>query len=102
MTRLSQRFIQETSALSRRDFLVGVVGAVASFGFAPLAAAGDARATFEPTIWHGTDRDGIVKINIIRAEMAQHVGTALARILADELEADCAKARITAVDSDPK
>ena len=34
--------------------------------------------------------------------MGQHVGTALARIVADELEADWAKVRIIGVDSDPK
>ncbi|PMY02110.1 aldehyde dehydrogenase, partial [Pseudomonas sp. MPR-R2A5] len=39
---------------------------------------------------------------IIRAEMGQHVGTALARILADELEADWDKVRIVHVDTDPK
>ena len=41
-------------------------------------------------------------VNIIRAEMGQHVGTALARILADELEADWDKVRLDAVDTDPK
>ena len=43
---------------------------------------------FEPTIWYGIDRSGAVTVNVIRAEMGQHVGTALARIVADELEAD--------------
>ena len=61
-----------------------------------------ARAQFEPTIWFAIDRDGIVTVNIIRAEMGQHVGTALARILADELEADWDKVRIVHVDTDPK
>ena len=60
------------------------------------------KAGFEPTIWYDIDRDGIVTVNIIRAEMGQHVGTALARILADELEADWAMVRLRAVDSDPK
>jgi len=32
-------------------------------------------------------------VNIIRAELGQHVGTALARIVADELEADWSKSR---------
>ena len=41
-------------------------------------------------------------MNVIRAEMGQHVGTALARILADELEADWAKVRVVHVDSDAK
>jgi len=41
-------------------------------------------------------------VNIIRAELGQHVGTALARIVADELEADWAKVKIALVDTDPK
>ncbi|WP_374571849.1 molybdopterin cofactor-binding domain-containing protein [Phenylobacterium sp.] len=61
-----------------------------------------AATQFEPTLWFGIDADGMVTINIIRAEMGQHVGTSLARILADELEADWDKVRITHVDSDPK
>jgi CO/xanthine dehydrogenase Mo-binding subunit len=43
-----------------------------------------------------------VTVNIVRAEMGQHVGTALARIVADELEADWSKVRIVGVDTDPK
>src|SRR4030095_13078354 len=66
------------------------------------AAATPAGSAFEPTIWYNIDRDGIVTVNIIRAEMGQHVGTALARILADELEADGDKGRILHVDTDPK
>ena len=34
--------------------------------------------------------------------MGQHVGTAIARIVADELEADWSKVKIDHVDSDPK
>ena len=41
-------------------------------------------------------------VNIIRAEMGQHVGTALARIVADELEADWTKVRLDMVATDPK
>jgi len=57
---------------------------------------------FEPTIWYGIDPSGTVTVNIIRAEMGQHVGTALARIVADELEADWRRVKIVTVDSDPK
>jgi CO/xanthine dehydrogenase Mo-binding subunit len=57
---------------------------------------------FEPTIWYGIDPGGTVTVNIIRAEMGQHVGTALARIVADELEADWSKVKTVTVDSDPK
>ena len=34
--------------------------------------------------------------------MGQHVGTALARIVADELEADWSKVSVVYVDTDPK
>ena len=75
--------------LSRRGFLAAIAatGAAMTFAVGPdeaAAAAGD----FEPTIWYSIGRDGIVTVNVIRAEMGQHVGTAIARIVADELEAD--------------
>jgi isoquinoline 1-oxidoreductase subunit beta len=95
----------EPLSLSRRGFLAGMAGAGIAFGFVRtemMAAATPAGSAFEPTIWYSIDRDGIVTVNIIRAEMGQHVGTALARILADELEADWDKVRIAAVDTDPK
>jgi len=65
-------------------------------------ATGGASDLFEPTIWYGIDPSGTVTVNIIRAEMGQHVGTALARIVADELEADWSKVKTVTVDSDPK
>lgn len=95
---------QHQSALSRRAFLVGLSGAAATFGFAP--GEGTAQETgagpFEPTIWYSVDREGIVTVNITRAEMGQHIGTAIARILADELEVDWKNIRISPVDTDPK
>lgn len=105
-------------ALTRRGFLIASVGAGAAaslvFGFPRHAAAAmdpavpggmppaEAGPLFEPTLWFAIDGDGWVTINIIRAEMGQHVGTALARILADELGADWDKVRILHVDTDPK
>jgi CO/xanthine dehydrogenase Mo-binding subunit len=99
--------VDEAHSLSRRGFLIGMSSAGVAFGFArsePLAAATSAltRHAFEPTIWYNIDSDGIVTVNFTRAEMGQHVGTALARILADELEADWQDVRINAVDTDPK
>src|SRR5208337_2371224 len=92
---------------SRRSFLIGMAGAGVNFCFRPaegLAEATQPQATgaFEPTIWYSIGPDGIVTVNIIRAEMGQHIGTAIARILADELEADWNKVRIDAVDSNSK
>src|SRR5882757_6673461 len=95
------------AAVTRRGFLIGASAAGFAFGFArpAFAAAGDAasaESAFEPTIWYSMDRDGIVTVNIIRAEMGQHVGTSCAQILADELEVDWTNVRIKAVDTDPK
>jgi isoquinoline 1-oxidoreductase beta subunit len=95
----------EIFPLSRRGFLIGMAGGAAAFGFARTGARADDEvgpSAFEPTIWYGIDSDGIVTVNIIRAEMGQHVGTALARIVADELEADWTKVRLDMVDTDPK
>jgi isoquinoline 1-oxidoreductase subunit beta len=99
---------------SRRGFLIKMIGAGIMLGYARsgLTAAESLaqqaktplspNELFEPTIWYGIDTNGVVTVNIIRAEMGQHVGTALARIVADELEADWSKVKIVIVDSDPK
>src|ERR1700726_3787187 len=107
MAKLQPRAADDALSLSRRSFLIGVAGASVAFGFAPVEALADAMpasppSAFEPSIWYSLDRDGIVTVNVARAEMGQHIGTALARILADELEADWDKVRIAAVDTDPK
>ena len=110
MTRLRTAADQ---TFSRRGFLVASAAGGVAFGFArvlatidpavpgsvPAAAIGP---SFEPTQWFAIDAAGIVTVNVIRAEMGQHVGTALARILADELEAEWDKVRIVHVDTDPK
>jgi len=91
--------------LSRRGFLITTVGGAAAFSFLTAcgreAGAADV-AAYEPTQWYSIDGAGIVTVNVIRAEMGQHVGTSLARILADELEAPWENVRVKHVDSDPK
>jgi CO/xanthine dehydrogenase Mo-binding subunit len=91
-------------ALSRRGFLITLSAAGATLGF-PAATAAEtagAPAGFEPTIWYSIGKDGTVTVNIIRAELGQHVGTGIARILAEELEADWSKVRVKTVDSHAK
>lgn len=100
--------------LSRRGFVVSMCAAGAVFGFPkagraamdpgvpsgkPLEAVG---ATYEPAVWYWIDSAGHVNVNIIRAEMGQHVGTAIARILADELGAKWNDVRIEHVDTAAK
>jgi isoquinoline 1-oxidoreductase beta subunit len=57
---------------------------------------------FAPTVWFEIDGRGEVLINIAKAEMGQHVGTALARVIADELGAAWDDVVIKHVDSNPK
>ncbi|SDX34177.1 xanthine dehydrogenase family protein molybdopterin-binding subunit [Litoreibacter albidus] len=100
--------------MTRRGFLVSMTAAGVAFGFprasyaamdpaavdgVPIQATGD---TFEPSMWYWIDANGQVNVNIIRAEMGQHVGTAIARILADELEVAWEDVHITHVDTDEK
>jgi isoquinoline 1-oxidoreductase subunit beta len=116
MLSLSAHGLRSSVDPSRRSFLITMLGAGVMLGYAkstlgaadamlqtlsaqPARSAGD---LFEPTIWYGIDPRGTVTVNIIRAELGQHVGTALARIVADELEADWNRVKIVTVDSDPK
>ncbi|HEY7840717.1 MAG TPA: molybdopterin cofactor-binding domain-containing protein, partial [Gammaproteobacteria bacterium] len=93
--------------LSRREFLISAAGTGFTLAFAPPGTflPGAEAATgkvFEPSIWYRIDTDGVVTVNIAEAEMGQHVGTALARIVAEELEAAWESVRISYVDTDPK
>lgn len=94
--------------LSRRGLLISAVATGFTLAFTrPGTLIADARSAtgdkaFEPSIWYQIDIDGIVTVNIAEAEMGQHVGTSLACILADELEADWESVRVNYVDTDPK
>ena len=106
MVSLSAHGLRGSPDPSRRGFLIAMVGGGVMLGYArsglATPATGGASDLFEPTIWYGIDPSGVVTVNIIRAEMGQHVGTALARIVADELEADWNRVKTVTVDSDPK
>ena len=88
-------------AITRRGFLISMAAAGAVFGFPrmssaainpevadglPIEALGK---TFEPSLWYWIDAKGRVNVNIIRAEMGQHVGTAIARGCRRVLIKDC-------------
>ncbi len=105
---------QRKTVVSRRTFLASSAGAGLVMGFGTLLpgcsreeaasdiAAGGASRVFSPVVWFEVDSSGNTLINIAKAEMGQHVGTALARIVADELGADWSSVTIKHVDSDPK
>ena len=103
--------------VTRRQFLVGSIstGLLMAFGCASTSRdnTASAKATasavtelankrFAPTIWFEVNPQGKVLVNITKAEMGQHVGTALARIVADELGANWDDVEILHVDTDPK
>ena len=89
-------------AVDRRQFLIGSIaaGAGLTFGFSLLpkimGSAGEALAAgnFSPTVWYTIDRGGIVTVHITKSEMGQHVGTALAQAVVEELEADWRDVRV--------
>ncbi|MCY7297287.1 xanthine dehydrogenase family protein molybdopterin-binding subunit [Alteromonas sp. a30] len=95
---------------SRRHFLVASASASLVMAFAPSvtlakqegAAERVNQKRFSPTVWFEIDTEGKVLVNIAKAEMGQHVGTALARIVADELGANWDDIDIKHVDTDPK
>ncbi|MEL7536647.1 MAG: molybdopterin cofactor-binding domain-containing protein [Pseudomonadota bacterium] len=100
--------------LSRRSFIAGSTstGLVMGLGVVLPGCSRDDAASeisdsgastiFSPSVWFEIAADGAININIAKAEMGQHVGTALARIVADELGADWSRVSLTHVDSDPK
>lgn len=107
--RLAQQAREKT--VSRRGFLMTAFGGSLAFGFVQSAEARFSLPTplptapeevFEPTIWCGINPDGFVWVNIAKAEMGQHIGTALAQILTDEMEADWDSVRIEMVDTHKK
>jgi len=104
---------RKTMNLSRRTFIAGTAGTTLVMGLGSILpgcsreeAASDlasgASKKFAPTVWFELDGTGAVLVNIAKAEMGQHVGTALARVVADELGADWSRVSIKHVDSDPK
>ncbi|MDJ0911327.1 MAG: molybdopterin-dependent oxidoreductase [Woeseiaceae bacterium] len=104
---------KQKQTISRRSFLIGTAGTTLVMGLGTVLpgcssedAASDLAAgaskRFSPLVWFEIDGTGATLINIVRAEMGQHVGTSLARIVADELGADWDQVTMKHVDSDPK
>jgi isoquinoline 1-oxidoreductase subunit beta len=95
-----------TTALSRRAFLT--VTTIAGIGLTiriPLIggpAQAAAAAAWDPNTALTITPDGIVTVHITKAEMGQGVGTALAQIVAEELEAEWKDVRVDYPTADPK
>jgi isoquinoline 1-oxidoreductase subunit beta len=78
--------------MQRRDFLKSSGAIVLGFTFGPPASA--KVEALSPNAWLRIDPSGNVTVLIEKAELGQGAWTALAMILAEELEADWAKIRL--------
>ncbi len=91
--------------LSRRRFMQGstalVLGAATPVLGAAAGANRDPQATLAPNVFLAIDGDGGVTITASRSEMGQGVRTALAQIVADELEADWSAVTVAQAVGDP-
>lgn len=103
-----------SKALTRRTFLASSASAGLIMGLgvtlpgcsreeaaSQIAASGGSQL-FTPSIWFEIDTGGAIVVHMPKAEMGQHVGTALARVIADELGANWDDISIELADSDPK
>ena len=97
----------EQIGTTRRGFLVrsAVMAAGGLLGIALPGVLGNGKAgaagaagmsSFTPSIWFTITPDGKTTMHIIKAEMGQHVGTALAQVIAEELELNWADVRLDA------
>ncbi|HEY7650738.1 MAG TPA: molybdopterin cofactor-binding domain-containing protein, partial [Methylomirabilota bacterium] len=92
--------------LDRRQFLTittaAGVGLTVTIALPPALRRAAAAAKWDPSPAMTITNDGIVTVHITKAEMGQGVGTALAQIVAEELEADWKDVRIDYPINDPK
>jgi isoquinoline 1-oxidoreductase subunit beta len=94
-----------SARLTRRTFLASAAAAGAALTIRfPLVGPGaaDAAAAYDPSAALTITPDGLVTVHITKAEMGQGVGTALAQIVAEELEADWKDVRVDYPTNDPK
>jgi isoquinoline 1-oxidoreductase len=94
-----------TTELNRRDFLkAGAAGTgfVMTFRITGGPTTASAAGGWGPNAAFTIDPSGIITVHITKAEMGQGVGTALAQIVAEELEADWRDIRIDYPTSDAK
>ena len=88
--------------------MIGSVGASVAMAMVPAALLGGCAEEVlntqpsEPTVWYSIDPSGAISVRVTKAEMGQHVGTALARIVAEELEADWEAVSIDYVDTEAR
>lgn len=97
--------------VSRRGFIAGAGALVIGFSLRSGRALADASAgglqavkggDATPSLFIAIEPDGAVKLTCHRSEMGQQVWTAMAQIIADELEADWDRVEIVQAMADPR
>ena len=97
--------------ITRRDILVGSAvagtGLVVGYSGLPLGSSTGARdalaaGTFNHQLFLTMDSSGTATVHITKAEIGQHIGTALAQAVAEELEVDWNDVRIDYPDTEEK
>jgi isoquinoline 1-oxidoreductase subunit beta len=84
-----------TFALSRRSFLVSTGAFSVAVAFGPSLETASAAAPFNPNAWITISDENIVTIVAPMVEMGQGVRTSLPLILAEDLDADWSRVRIS-------
>lgn len=88
------------TGVTRRDFMIRTAttaaGTALAIGFGPAlngpgAALAAETPAFTPSIWFTMQPSGQTVMHIVKSEMGQHIGTALAQIIGEELEVDWSK-----------
>ncbi len=94
--------------LSRRSFMIGTAAGGLVMGFVdPLKVFGGVKGAmaanaFAPTQWYTLAQDGSMTVIVGKAEMGQHIGTALAQVIAEELGLEWRNVRLEYPINDPK
>lgn len=104
------KHMKDLGGATRRDVLVGSAvagtGLVVGYSVLPHVTGGAREAlaagNFEPSLFLTMEPSGIATVHITKTEMGQHVGTALAQAVAEELEIDWNDVRVDYPDSHEK
>ena len=103
------KHIKKVSGLSRREVLVGsAAGAGLVIGYSVLPNAVDsaskaiAAGNWDHQQFLSMDADGKATVHVTKCEIGQHVGTALAQAVAEELEIDWNDVRVNYPESHAK
>jgi isoquinoline 1-oxidoreductase subunit beta len=103
MTKHQKVSANATLDLSRRSFMVSAGVAGLAFGFGALSGSPARAATsYDPSLWYSMDHDGLVTVNVGKADMGQHVASTMAQIVAEELGAAWSDMRVNLIGNDPR